>query len=80
MTGNKVYDRKMINDAFKSRFGAAKTLKTQSKNVIKAATAGKDALVNYKKVMAMAPKTEKVVKRDFFGRRLGVEPVKKVKK
>ena len=45
VTGNKVYDKKMINDAFKSRFGAArarhdaaKALKTEPQNVISNAT------------------------------------------
>lgn len=45
VTGNKVYGRKEINDAFKSRFGqararhdAAKALKTKPQNVISNAT------------------------------------------
>lgn len=81
VTGNKVYDRRMINDAFAKRFGSAKpeAMPANPGNVIKDATLGKDALMNYKKVKAMAPKVEKVVKKDFFGRRLGVEAVKKVK-
>ena len=52
ITGNKVYDRKMINDAFKSRFGSPAP--ANPKNVIKQATQGKDALTHLKKVKKMA--------------------------
>jgi len=47
VTGNRVYDRKSISDAFAQRFG-------KPQNVIKKATEGKDALTNLKKVKKMA--------------------------
>jgi len=49
VTGNKIYDRQSINDAFAQRFG-----KPQS--VIKKATEGKDALTHWMKVKDMASK------------------------
>ena len=58
------YDTKSFNQVFENRFG-------RPQNVIKEATEGKDALTHLKKVKKMAPKTKKVVKRDFFGRRIG---------
>ena len=47
ITGNKVYDRKMIVDAFAKRFG-------KPQDVIKQATEGKDALTHLKTVKKMA--------------------------
>ncbi len=52
ITGNKVYDRRMINDAFAQRFGTQPQLTAQ--NVIKQATEGKDALTHLKTVKKMA--------------------------
>ena len=54
ITGNKVYGRKEINDAFKSRFGSPQAISANPKNVIKQATQGKDALTHLKKVKKMA--------------------------
>ena len=47
VTGNKVYDRQSINNAFASRFG-------KPQNVIKTATENKDALTHLKTVKKMA--------------------------
>ena len=47
VTGNKVYDRQSISDAFAQRFG-------RPQNVIKQATEGKDALTHLKTVKKMA--------------------------
>ena len=47
VTGNKVYGRKEISDAFAQRFG-------RPANVIKEATEGKDAFTHYMKVKKMA--------------------------
>lgn len=64
VTGNKVYGRKEINDAFRSRFGSPakpkdimgrpQAIPADPKNVIKKATQGKDALTHLKKVKKMA--------------------------
>jgi len=66
VTGNRVYDRKMINNAFKSRFGSPakptdimgrpQAIPANPKNVIKKATEGKDALTHWLKVKDMASK------------------------
>lgn len=47
VTGNRVYDRQSITDAFAQRFG-------KPQNVIKKSTEGKDALTSLKKVKEMA--------------------------
>ena len=49
VTGNRVYDRKSISDAFAQRFG-------KPQNAIKKATEGKDAFTHYMKVKKMASK------------------------
>ncbi len=46
ITGNKIYGRKEINDAFASRFG-------KPQNVIQTATENKDALTHLKRVKKM---------------------------
>ena len=50
ITGNKVYDKQSINNAFASRFNTSST----PKNVIKTATENKDALTHLKTVKKMA--------------------------
>jgi hypothetical protein len=50
ITGNKVYDKQSINNAFASRFNTSST----PTNVIKTATEKKDALTHLKNVKKMA--------------------------